>query len=779
MSQWLERARQSKSGTVVAHPRPTAAPVPPPLPMPRPSMPPPPPMPPKGAVLTDWLARVRETALQQSGERKAVARIDEEMLRILGLPMIPADVARCPDREAYAKTLVNHAAPKDFKLRDIQIDGAYTYEMVGGLLAPIGCGHGKTGLTLLCAKIGIQRRGHERVIITVPSEVYSQLIATDIPQARKWLALDGIPFWFVDGSAAHRMQTAQQPGGGVWIYSYSSISTKRGQEELQAINATLWISDEAHFLASPKSARTKRWTSVISGVHKMLMAGKGSPGTKAKGVECVALSGTITKKSIEDYSHMAQWCLGDNSPVPISYTTLSLFSSMIDAEVKGTSLTDLDYERMRRMVQWADLQGCDVYDAAEKAGTHLTTQEATREAFQFRLKSAPGVVATSDAGVDCSLIISWSEPPRPVTPESERLVEVMKAVVEDMKTPDGDTIDFGMHTYKWLWELTTGFYNSLSWPKAEQLQEQGHRKGKDIPLSHAEALLQAAFTHNELLQKYHKELRYFLDRKHNPGCDTPMLVANEILHQAAGKEPRVKLPETLAKAYKAHKDAYYDDLPKRLSRPVRICDYKIKAVVEWAKVYQKEGGLMWYHHPAVGGWVSEYLTAAGIPHTWAEAGQDEKAYAPGLVIASYAHATGKNLQKQSRNLIIELRREADKMEQMLARTHRSGQKADDVRVDVLVSNGFDLALFNAILRDADYAQSTTGMRQRLCYATYAPVVPPANPHLAVRLGIVAPQDAARARMVAAQDTITPVESLSWNDVFRSVTYDTRNLPARK
>lgn len=726
----------------------------------------------QGVIPVDWLEVVKQQSFARNGGQSMMT-VDRELLRILSLPMLHPAVHRCPNRREYERTLLNHAAPANFALRDLQIDAAYTYETKGGLLGPIGVGWGKTLITLLCAMIGIRRRGHERVMINVPTEVFSQLTETDLPAARKRLALDGIPFWIVNGDGRNRMRIAQQPGSGVWIYSYSSISTKAGHEELMAINPTLFICDEAHFLASPNSARTRRWTSVIKHAHELFVTKKVAATLKARGVECVAISGTITKKSLEDYAHLAEWALGDNSPIPIAWTALSLFTSMIDATVKGTTLTNIDYERMAQLVEWARLNGFDVYADAAARGVHLSVQEATRESFRYRMNTAPGVVATADAGVDCSLIISWSEPPRPVNEESERMVELMRAVVEDMKTPDGDVIDYGMHTYKWLWELSTGFYNSLVWPTVEQLRALWVSRGKPISDMEAEALLQAAYTHHELLQAYHKELRFFLDGRHQPGIDTPMLVAREIVEQLANRpdrENKVKFPQKLVDAYKAQKAAFFDDLPKRKPEPIRVCSYKIDAAVEWCREYQKEGGLIWYHHPAVGLWLVEKLRAAGIPHTHAQAGEDKEAYKPGLVVASYAHATGKNLQHQCRNLILEMRREADKMEQMLGRTHRSMQEADDVRCDVMVSNGFDLALFNAIIRDADYIQSTTGMSQRLCYATYSPVIPPTRPSLAVRLGIVSPGETARAPVIAAQNTITPVEALSWKDVFRSALY---------
>ncbi len=764
MSLWLEQARARKNAVV-----PPRAPIPPRMSPPLPP-PPPPPAPPQGQVTRPssyWL----QQATARLGSTGSLGTVDEELARILSLPFLPEGVARCPNREQYGRSLLNHACPAGFKLRDMQIDSAYTYEMFGGLLGPQGVGWGKTLNTILCAAIGLRKRGHRRAVIVVPSEVYSQLSTKDLPEARRHLALDGIAFWFVQGSRAARMKTAQQPGPGVFIYAYSSLSTATGYDEMAAICPTLFILDEAHSVARPTSARTKRFMSIMAQVEKALHDGKLGADVKAREVETVALSGTITKKSVKDYAHLARRCLRENSPLPIREAAVSAFAQAVDADVVGTGQTDLDRERMRQLVEWSRLNGHDPYTSS---AMQLTTQEATRDAFRYRLNTASGVVATSDTSVDCSLIIAWSEPPRPNTTEANKLADVMAKVVKDMRTPDGDVIDFGMHTFKWLWELSAGFYNSLVWPSVVELRTKHVQAGKPISEAEAETLIQGAKDHHSLLQEYHKHLRAFLDTRHQPGCDTPMLVALEINRQLKKEPAKFKLPSPLIEAYRIHQDANYDDLPKRRSVPIRICDYKIRSAVEWCRHHAPEnkgpGGIVWFHHPEVGRWISELLKVEGIAHTVAFAGDNEAPLKKGLVIASYAHAIGKNLQHQNRNLVVELRREAATMEQMLGRTHRSGQKADDVRADVFVSNGFDLAIFNSILRDSDYIQATTGMMQRLCYATYAPVVPQTNPRLAYRLGIV-PMDQPVARATTGTaDSITPAEALDFTSVFRSVAY---------
>jgi hypothetical protein len=758
MSEWLNRNRQrNQSAGTPPIPDAPAAPAAPIVPEQAPRL----------RISSDWLIRARKAASERGSDR-VMSTTDADLLRILSLPVIPYAVARCPDREAYAKSLYNHAKPGEVTLRDVQADAAYTFENQGGLLAPIGVGFGKTLITIVCGKIGLERRGHMRAVLLVPPQVLDQLVHRDLPQLRKWLSLDNVPIYTVSGDRATRMRIAQQPGRAIFLYTYSSLSAQTGYDELAAMCPTLFILDEAHLVSRANTTRTKRLLSVISVVEQALQDGRMGREVTAKSVEGVVLSGTITRKKISDYAHLARLALKDQSPTPIKESSITVLGSVIDAETTGAGLSALDQERARQLIEWATAMSINPGEKVEKKGLHATFQEKVRESFQFRLRSAPGVVATSDASVDCSLYISWSEPPRPRTPEAERMAEIMKKVVRDQITPDGDTIDFGMHTFKWLYELSSGFYNSLIWPLPEDIQKSSAHHGKKITENESIMLLEQAKSQHALKQVYHKELRRFLDYQHTPGCDSPMLVGLELTRQLEGKAAKHPLPRGLVETYREQKAAWYEDLPERIGKPVRICDYKILAAVEWAKQHVDVGGIVWVHHPEIMVWLHERLEAASVPHTMAMAGDNESPYASGVVVASFAHCTGKNLQHQSHNLFLEIRREASIMEQAIGRTHRAGQKADDVRVDVFISSGFDLALFNATMRDADYIQSTTGQAQRLCYACYAPVIPPSNPRLAVRLGIIKSVEDARSVDVKAYDAITPPEALSLEDIFRSV-----------
>ncbi|MBD3387429.1 MAG: hypothetical protein GF414_00610, partial [Candidatus Altiarchaeales archaeon] len=577
-----------------------------------------------------------------------VSTAEEEVARILNLPYYSTDMVRCPDYTAYNASFMAPTSPDpNFRLWDVQLDAIYTYETLGGLLGPIGVGRGKSYIAILAANRAIIRRGHYRVVIMIPPEVYDQLTKIDLPKARHLFNLNGVPYHMCSGPAAKRMEIASQSGKGVWIYSYSSLSAKTGFEELKNIKATCYILDEAHNLARHTAGRTKRFHSVLKELEgeKVVEYTQQMTGSKnVTAIEVVALSGTLTKKSVKDYAHLATRALGLYSPAPTKPQAITSFASVLDAESSGFGLDDRDTRILREFIVWAQNNGFDATvpprndeesdeDYSRRCEVGLSMQERIRLAYMHRLNTCPGVVATVDQGLDASLLLSWEEPRRPEGAEADRMVQLMQNVVLKQKTPSGDTIDYGMHQFKWLWELSNGFYNNLIWPTIDMIVEQYPNKhGKVISQQHAEALLAQAQEHHGLLQNYHAILRKFLDSRHIPGCDTPMLVAAEINRQLDGVGVNHKLPDFLIEAYamqRAEGPHTYSDLPERYSVPVKVCDYKVKAAAAWGKEHKE--GIIWYHHPVIGRWIHDALTEEGVPHTFAPAGQNAKAFEKGLV----------------------------------------------------------------------------------------------------------------------------------------------------
>lgn len=688
----------------------------------------------------------------------------EEVERILKLPVAEAENARCPDAESFGLSCLNPSrADKSFTLREKQIDAVWTYLTMGGAITPLSVGLGKTVVAILCSVLAIRSRGHKRVVILLPPTTFSQFVDRQLPEERERLDLQGVSFHPVRGTAAQRMDVCKRVGSGVWIYSYSSLSGQKGYEEMMEIGATAYIMDEAHNVARTKTTRTKRlhtvWTEVANQPDKT------EPGAPPKMLEVVVLSGTLTKKSPKDYAHLANAALGIKSPVPIRESVVEALASIVDAtprtDAQAPNIPVVDKKAIGDLIRWSidnghdpslpdKIEGESEDEYKRRCRTGATFEEQVRSALQHRIRTAPGVIASSASGVDSSLIIRWQEPSKDNASEYEttgaggfnKMIELMQRVVINQETPNGDPIEYGMHGFKWLWELSNGFYNALAWPTVDEwIRSYKTTWHRDITEEEAQVMLERGRHHLEEQRAYYKALRDFLDRGHYPGVDTPLLVASEIKRQADGHPPKCVLPRTLVELYNQQRASgphTFPDIPQRLGYPVRVCDYKIRAAVDWAETLhgEKEGGLIWYHHPEVGLWAHELLAEAGVPHTWARAGDNEAPFQDGIVLASYSHGTGKNLQHQHNNLLLELRREASVLEQTIGRTHRSGQKADEVSVDVFVSNLFDRAMFCGAINDAAYIASTFGQLQRLCYATYDPVVPPVDPRLMHRLGII-------------------------------------------
>jgi hypothetical protein len=139
-------------------------------------------------------------------------------------------------------------------------------------------------------------------------------------------------------------------------------------------------------------------------------------------------------------------------------------------------------------------------------------------------------------------------------------------------------------------------------------------------------------------------------------------------------------------------------------------------IVKWAR---EAPGIVWVDHVAVG----RALEARGLPY-FASGGMDATGRAieaatpaQGSVVASIgSNATGRNLQAWSRNLVVGVPPNGLQWEQMLGRTHRDGQRADVVTVDVLFACGEDVRGFWRAVNDCEFQSALTGQPHKLLSA---------------------------------------------------------------
>jgi len=659
----------------------------------------------------DELSRTNKAQafLQQvlAGRTAEVRPAYKEVGRIV---QIPTHVRYCDeDRDLLQEALIQaHPYDDGFRFGEEQIEALLTFDEHKGLFGPIGVGKGKTFITIMCAALAYNE-GVKKSVLFVPPNVYAQLMERDVPQARETLALFGLPFIWIGGEPIRRRRMLCSSGRkGCYVIPYSLLSSRDASEMLDAVKPGLIIADEAHMLKNVDSARTKRVKAYVEEHHPQF----------------VALSGTMTLKSVLDYHHLMLWCLGAGSALPLTYNLAYEWAQVLDSETSATWQGEsADTGPIMNLISWARQQdGCP-----HEVGASL---RGFRAAYNFRMATTPGVVQSPNAEIGTSLTIEQYVPgPDCGRPGYEDLQELIRKVVTDWETPNGDPIDYGLHKFKWLHELTAGFWHKLTWPKPEKFAEL-----RQISLAEAEEIVARAVEWHEAHKIYQGTLRKWLQKRHVKGLDTPFLVGGHISRflraEVSGKDFDLQVDPLLVALWEEQHKLDFDGRPEREATPIRVCDYKVQHAVAWAR--EHKSGIIWFWHNAIGQWLREALQEAGLEPLYCPAGDagnkrilDSEGR---LVVASIAaHNTGKNLQFHSNQLVVQWPRSAKDVEQMLGRLHRRGQQADELICHTNHASDFDYVLLAASLTDSLYIHQSGGGTQKAVVAGWNPL-PKLFPH---------------------------------------------------
>lgn len=150
--------------------------------------------------------------------------------------------------------------------------------------------------------------------------------------------------------------------------------------------------------------------------------------------------------------------------------------------------------------------------------------------------------------------------------------------------------------------------------------------------------------------------------------------------------------------------------------PVWFDDGALRFAVEWAR---EKRGIVWVEHTCVGERLEDdyglaYYGEEGFTRGGAYI-EDHPSGEP-LVASIHSNREGRNLQAWSTNLIMSPLPDGERTEQLLSRTHREGQEADEVVVDVVVvCTEHVKALWQAV-RDCEYVLACTGSPQKILLA---------------------------------------------------------------
>jgi hypothetical protein len=378
----------------------------------------------------------------------------------------------------------------------------------------------------------------------------------------------------------------------------------------------------------------------------------------------VDMSGTITKRSIMEYHHRMNWAIPDGlQALPRKYPEAREWSEALD---ERTDMPEM------RLMPGALFEFCTDEEIKEVAKELQVAPKIriARAGYCRRLMSAPGVVGTEEQfGGAMPLVIEGVG--FEVGREVKRAFELLR---EEWALPDGQTIDSPATLWRHARELIQGFF--YKWDPLP-------------PPAWAEARREWSRMCRDILQRYHD-------------IDSPMIAAREV------DKGRIPWAVEALENWRDIKDTFV---------PVTVTEWIDYRCLEFCEQWARDNcGMIWVNEIAFGDELArrtglEYYRAKGM--SGKKMLEDEK---NSCIVSVLANCEGRNLQQFSKNLVVSCPPGGAVWEQMLGRTHRDGQEADEVSVDVIINCYEQLSVFEQARKDAEYIERTTAQCQKLNFA---------------------------------------------------------------
>ena len=395
------------------------------------------------------------------------------------------------------------------------------------------------------------------------------------------------------------------------------------------------------------------------------------------GTRFVAVSGTLISSSVADLAHLARFALRDGSPLPASAAEASEWAMALDVTRDETAM---GVGALREFFVPGDDVG--------------TLQDRARRGFADRLLSTYGVVG-SDAtdGVGASIRCGAVR-----YDVGEKTEEHFRRLREEWTTPDGWVHTRTLDVWQRARELALGFHNV--WdprPSPEWLRARSEYAG------YVRQVLSGSRT-----------------------LDSELMVRDAILAGARLPEPLWSQlsPMDLLRRWQAQAEIYKPNVVEIWHE-----SNALEACAAWMKSHPH--GIVWVEQPVFG---CALARMTGAPFYWNK-GLDyegrpiEAESGKRAVIASRAsNDTGRNLQQFSQNLVTCPIGNGRIWQQLIGRTHRTGQHADEVTIDVLYGCSEHVSSMERALESATFLRDTAREPQKLLLADVSiPVVLSTSP----------------------------------------------------
>jgi len=505
-------------------------------------------------------------------------------------------------------------------LRELQAIALFEIWSCGGGFLPLDVGEGKTLISLLAAYV---LDAHSPLLL-LPAHLIQKTARERDELMRHWL----IP--------RH-----------IRMMSYQMLGTVQAAQELDVYRPDLLILDESQKVKNRDAAVTRR-------VEKYMAA---HPETRM-----VAMTGTIMRKSLNDYAHILRWCLKGNAPVPATVAETDEWALALDD-------TSDEFARVR--------PGALIGLVSERTGDDLAD---VRRGFRDRLRSTPGVVCSAEGGTEVDVGLSIRALRYDV---SDVTVEHFRTLRREWVTPDGWELMEAVDLWRHAKELALGFHQIWS-PRPPEWWSK--------PRS-----------------AWSRWVREILSRSRT--FDSPLHLELAVLDADVRKRfPRLAEGLPLLEAWKKVRN---DFTPNPV--PVWHDDSALRVAAKW----MRSPGIVWTEHVAFAERLSQltgcsYFGAKGLASdgTFIDDGDPNEA----IIVSVDANREGRNLQRKwHRNLVVSPEEGADKWQQLVGRTHRPGQR-HDVTVDVFLGCAEHARAWSKACAGAEAIRDTVGSESKLLIA---------------------------------------------------------------
>lgn len=517
-------------------------------------------------------------------------------------------------------------------LRAIQATALVEMHDHRGLLMPAAVGSGK-GLTSLLSFFVLEAR---RPLLLLPAALIDKTRKEAYEYSKHWV----IPPFI-------RME------------SYEKLGRPDHANLLQEAEPDVIVADECHRLRNTGAASTKRVKRYLETHPNTIFVG---------------MSGTIMKRSILDFAHLAFWALRHKNPTPVTFQDRQAWAMALDEKREGET----------RLAPGALVKLCTPEDrqALMSATSVDEALGVVRRSVMRRVMDTPGIVATRQKLLGTSLRIENVI----VRGQGKPHFDALEGLRERWERPDGEPLLDAIELWRHCREVACGFF--YRWNPAPPEVWRDRRR------------------------EWASYVRTIL-RTNRINLDSEATVVRAI-EQGLYPAETLNAWREVRGLYdpEEHKEAVWLD-----PQVLYFCERWMFGT-ESSVPKSTQGGIVWVEHTEFGRMLSRrtgisYYQQGGLDANGRNI-EDHPADQP-LIASIDSNATGRNLQKWNTNLVVSPPQNGARWEQLLGRTHREGQEADEVTYQIITAIPEQLDSFDRARGDARAIEELTGQPQKLGY----------------------------------------------------------------